>query len=227
MRSMFGPAPIGIACPIPKERAAFVEWLEAAGYKPVPILDLHTLSTDMENRPIEALVADATAVAKVGLGALLRILTANRPLVIIGKLNWCPQELRHMASWLDRPVSMSEFTLGVALALAEGRPARRSARKNVLHLPATVDGVTSQVLDVSNEGVRLRVKSTTASTLPPYFTLRVEVFGVATLVQRAWVTHPGDHTVVCGGIIQRHLPRSRMWTHLVAMAPTTGSTAGL
>jgi hypothetical protein len=179
---MFGPASIGIACPIPKERAAFVEWLEAAGYKPVLIHDLRTLATDLENRPIEALLADANAVAKIGLGALLRILTSNRPLVIVGTLNWCPPELRHMASWLDRPVSMSDLTLGVALALAEGRPARRSARKSVLHLPATVDGVNSQVLDVSNEGVRLRVKSTTASTLPPYFTLRVEVFGVATLV---------------------------------------------
>lgn len=225
--SMFGPASIGLACPIPRERAAFVEWLEAAGYKPVPIHDLRTLSTDMESRPIEALVADANAVAKIGLGALLRILTSNRPLVIIGTLNWCPPELRHMASWLDRPVSMGDLTLGVALALVEGRPARRSARKSVLHLPATVDGVTSQVVDVSNEGVRLRVKSTAASTLPPYFTLRVEVFGVATMVQRAWVAHPGDQTVVCGGIIQRHLPKSRMWTHLVTMAPTASTPPGL
>jgi hypothetical protein len=224
MRSMFGPAAIAIACRIPKERAAFMEWLEAAGYTPVPILDLRTLSSDLENRPIEALVADADVVAQVGLGAVLRILTPNRPLVIVGKLFGCPPELRHMVSWLDRPVAMLDLTLGVALALAEGRPARRSARKTVLHLPATVDGVNSQVLDVSNEGVRLRLKNTTASTVPPYFTLRVEVFGVATLVQRAWVAHPGDHTVVCGGVIQRHLPRSRMWTHLVAMAPTPSST---
>ena len=123
-----------------------------------------------------------------------------------------------MASWLERPVTADGLTLGVALALAEGRPVRRSARKNVLHLPATVDGVVSQVLDVSNEGVRLQVKTSTASTLPPYFTLRVEVFGVVTVVQRAWAMQPSQHTVVCGGTIHRLLPRSKAWAHLVTVA---------
>jgi hypothetical protein len=112
----------------------------------------------------------------------------------------------------------------VALALAEGRPFRRSARKSVLYLPATIDGVVSQVLDVSDEGVRLQLTNTAPSTLPPYFTLRVDVFGVATLVQRAWVARPGAHTVVCGGRIERHLPRSNAWAHLVVMAPAAAGT---
>jgi hypothetical protein len=201
-----------------------MEWLEAAGYKPVPMLDLGSLAREMERRPIEALVADAGVVSQVGLPAVLRTLTSNRPLVIVGSLDGCPQELRHLASWLERPLSAGALTLGVALALADGRPARRSARKNVLYLPASVDGVISQVLDVSNEGVRLQLRNITASTLPPFFTLRVEIFGVTALVQRAWIAHPSERTVVCGGRIQRHLPRSKTWTHLVAMAPAAASS---
>jgi hypothetical protein len=221
---MATPVPIGIACPIQSERAAFMEWLEAAGYKPVPILDLMSLANDLERRPIEALVADAQAVAQVGLPALLKVLTANRPLVVVGRLDGCPPELRHHASWLDRPVTVDALTMGVALALAEGRPARCSPRKPVLHLPATIDGVASQVIDVSDEGVRLQLRNRVVSTLPPFFTLRVEAFSVATVVQRVWVAHPGDCTVLCGGRIQRHLPRSKTWAHLVTMAPATASS---
>ena len=220
------PIPIGIACPIAAERAAWMAWLEAAGYKGVSMIDLDSLAQDLDRRPIEALVADARVVAQLGLAAVLRILTANRPLVIIGRVEGCPPELRHHASWLERPTTADALTMAVALALAEGRPARRSPRKSVLHLPATVDGVNSQVIDVSDEGVRLRLqlKRTTASTLPPYFTLRVEAFSVATVVQRVWVGHASDHIVLCGGRIQRLLPRSTTWTHLVTMAPAAASS---
>jgi hypothetical protein len=224
---MPSPIPIGIACSNPNERIACMEWLHAAAYKPVPMLFLDFLARDIERRPIEALVADAEVVAHAGLRSVLRVLNFNRPLVVIGSIDGCPPELRHMASWLDRPLTADALTLGVALALAEGRPARRSARKSVLYLPATVDGVVSQVIDVSNEGVRLQLRNTTPSTLPPFFTLRIEVFGVATVVQRAWVTQPSERTLLCGGTIQRHLPRSKTWTHLVAMAPAAPSHSAM
>jgi hypothetical protein len=216
--------PIGIACRVPSERAVFIEWLRAAGYTPVPMRNLVSLARDLERMPIEALVVDADVAAQVGLAALLKILSSNRPLLVIGRLDGCPPELRRRASWLDRPISADALTMGVALALAEGRPTRRSPRKPVLYLPATIDGVVSQLIDVSDEGVRLQLNSATPSTLPPYFTLRVEAFGVATVVQRAWVARPAERTMVCGGKIQRHLPRSQTWTHLVAMAPSAAST---
>jgi hypothetical protein len=214
---------VGIACSVPSERATFMAWLAAAGYQPVPMRDLRSLARDLEQQPIEALVASAHVVSQVGLSAVLKILTANRPLVVVGQLD-SRLELRRRASWLDWPTSVDALALGVALALAEGRPVRRSARKSVLYLPATIDGVVSQVVDVSNEGVRLRLNNTTPLTLPPYFTLRVEAFGVAAVVQRAWVARSEARTVICGGRIQQHLPRSKTWTHLVAMAPAVAST---
>jgi hypothetical protein len=212
------PVPIGLACRVASERDVYMQWLRAADYTPVPLLSLTSLARHLDQQPLEALVADAEAVSQIGLSAVLQVLTGNRPLVVIGKLASCAPELRNAASWLDRPVSATDLTLGVALALAEGRPARRSARKNVLQLPATVDGVRSEVLDVSNEGVRVRVQNSGASTLPPYFTLRVEVYGVATVVQRAWAVQPSGRTVLCGGMIHRLLPRSKEWSHLVRVA---------
>ena len=215
---------VGIACPVPSERAAFVEWLAAAGYQPVSMRDVRALARDLKQQPIEALVASAEVVSQVGLPTVLKILTPNRPLVVVGRLDSCPPESRRRASWLDRPTSADALAIGVALALAEGRPVRRSARKSVLYLPATVNGVVSQVVDVSDEGVRLQLKNDTPSTLPPYFTLRVEAFGVAAVVQRAWFARPEARTVLCGGRIQQHLPRSKTWAHLVAMAPAAAST---
>jgi hypothetical protein len=215
---MANPVPIGLVCRMASERDVYMQWLRAANYAPVPLPSLTSLARQLDHQPLEALVADAEVVSQVSLSVVLQVLTANRPLVIIGQIASCPPELRHFASWLDRPVSSNELVLGLALALAEGRPARRSVRRNVLHLPATVDGLRSEVLDVSNEGVRLKVQHSSSSTLPPYFTLRVDMYGVATVVHRAWTMQPSARTVLCGGTIHRLLPRSKEWTHLVSVA---------
>jgi len=56
---------VGVACPIPGERAAFLEWLTHAGYEPVPMITLETIARDLTTRPIEALIADSGALAHV------------------------------------------------------------------------------------------------------------------------------------------------------------------
>ena len=86
--------------------------------------------------------------------------------------------------------------MSVALGLAEGRPARRSPRKLVPRLLASVDGVTSKIVDVSSEGVRLEIAGASPSALPPYFILKVPAFGVAAKVKRVWVAMPAQGT--CG-----------------------------
>lgn len=219
---MAAPTLIGVACRLPSERVAFAKWLETAQYQAVAI-DIECLARELKNRPIEALVATADAVSRIGLPAVLKLLTVNRPLVVIGRVDRCPPEFRQRATWLDSPTSMDTLTIGLALALAEGRPARRSLRKQVLHLPSTVDGVSSQVLDVSNEGVRLQLTQDDPLRLPPFFTLQVEVFSVTTVVRRVWIAHPSDRAVLCGGTIQRHLPRSRTWTDLVTLVPAAAA----
>ena len=181
-----------MACPILGERAAFLEWLSATGYEPVPMLDLDLLARDLSTRPVEALIADVALVPAVDLPRLIRILGANRPLMVVGEADKALEAVPRDVTWIERPVTRDNFLLSVALALAEGRPARRSPRKRVPRLMSQIDGVSAKVMDVSSEGVRLEVTGAAPSALPPFFTLKVNAFGVATRVKRVWVASPGQ-----------------------------------
>lgn len=215
---------IGVACPIPGEHAAFLEWLSAAGYEPVPMLTLDLLARDLSMRPVEALIADVSLVPAVDLPRLIRILGANRPLIVVGEAANALEVVPRDVSWIDRPVTRDNFLLSVALALAEGRPARRSPRKRVAALAAQIDGVSSKVMDVSTEGVRIELTGAAPAVLPPYFTLRVAAFGVATRVKRVWVATPGQGSLWCGGIIEQGQPAraEAAWSHFIELAPATG-----
>ena len=214
---------IGVACPIPGERAAFSEWLDAAGYEPVPMLDLDTAGRDPSLRPIEALIADVRFVPPIELPRIVRLLGPNRPLLLVGPAGAAPEATPRDATWIERPVTKDTFLLLVALALAEGRPARRSPRKFVPQLQSTIDGVAAKVMDVSAEGVRLECEVQTAA-LPPYFTLRVPGFGLAIKVRRVWVALPQSGLMSCGGIIDRPLPKTTTtWQSFIENAPSTAS----
>jgi len=127
------------------------------------------------------------------------------------------------ATWMSRPVSRETFLLSVALGLAEGRPARRSPRTIVPKLLSTVDGIMSKVVDVSQEGVRLEITGSAPSSLPPYFTLKVPSFGVATKVKRVWVAMPAQGSMWCGGILEKQSDKTATtWKHFISNAQHTG-----
>lgn len=212
--------PIGVACPNPGERATFLDWLSDAGYAPIPMLDLDGVARDINLRPIEVLIADAALVPHVELPRIVRILGGNRPLVLVGAAGTAPEAVPRDATWVERPVTRTTFLLSVALALAEGRPARCSPRRGVPKLSSTVDGVAARVMDISAEGVRLEVAAPPTVTLPPYFTLQVPGFGVVAKVKRVWVAMPAG-SMWCGGIIDHSLPRATAtWNHFVEVAPS-------
>lgn len=214
---------IGVACPIPGERAAFLEWLTLAGYEPVPMLNIDMVGRDLTTRPLEALIADVSLVAAADLPRIVKTLGANRPLVLVGNPEAAIEDVPRDATWIDRPVTRDIFLLSVALALAEGRPARRSPRKLVPKLMSSVDGVSSKIVDVSAEGVRLEITGASPSALPPYFTLRIPSFGVAAKVKRVWVAMPGQGSMWCGGIVERQAERNAVaWNKFVANAPGGG-----
>jgi hypothetical protein len=213
---------IGIACPITGERAAFIEWLDAAGYEPMPMLDLRSIVSTMETRPMEAILADNEVAPAAELASVIRTLGPNRPVILIGEKGTAPPYVNRDASWIDRPVSHEGLLMSVALALAEGRPSRRSPRKLVSPLMSSIDGVVSQVLDVSAEGVRLEVAGSPSVSLPPIFTMRVPTFNVVTTVKRVWVAQPGRRSVWCGGTVVRTSPKAAIaWQTLVDTAPTS------
>jgi hypothetical protein len=217
---------IGVACPIPGERAAFLEWLTYAGYEPVPMLSLETVAREMSARPFEALIADVSLVPRTELPRVTKLLGANRPLILVGHPEESIEEVPRDATWIARPMTRDAFLLSVALALAEGRPARRSPRMVVPRLNSSVDGVESKIVDISVEGVRLEIDGAASSTVPPYFILKVPAFGVATKVKRVWVAMPGPGHTWCGGIIERGAEKaSKMaWPTFVKQAPTANQT---
>jgi hypothetical protein len=215
------PVRIGVACPIPGERAAFLEWLSDAGYEPVPMISIDSVARDLAtSRPMEALIADVALVSKADLPRIIRTLGSNRPLVLVGAPKDAIEDVPRDATWIDRPVTKDVFLLSIGLALAEGRPARRSPRMLVPRLLSSVDGVTSKVVDVSSEGVRLEIAGASTAVLPPFFVLKVPAFGVAAKVKRVWVAAPSQGSVWCGGIIEKQSERgTATWNHFIANAP--------
>ena len=216
------PVRIGVACPIPGERAAFLEWLKKAGYEAVGMIEMETLGRDLSTRPIELLIADVSLVPAADLQRVVKALGPNRPLVLVGDPKDKIEDVPRDATWINRPVTRENFTMSLALALAEGRPARRSPRQLVPQLTSTVDGVTSKLIDVSMEGVRLEINGASPSILPPYFTLRVPGFGVTTKVKRVWVATPKRGTTLCGGIIDKKASTSPAWANFLSNAPSGG-----
>jgi hypothetical protein len=214
---------IGVACPIPGERAAFLEWLSLAGYEPVPMLNIDSVARDLPSRPIEALIADVSLVSAGDLPRVVKTLGVNRPLILVGDPQQAIEDVPREAAWIDRPVTRETFLLSVALALAEGRPARRSPRKLVPRLMSSIDGVSSKIVDVSAEGVRLEVSGGSPSALPPYFTLRIPGFGVAAKVKRVWIAMPAQGSLWCGGIIERQPASVNAWNKFVLNAPMGGT----
>lgn len=215
--------PIGVACPVTGERAAFLEWLTLAGYEPMPMLNIDTVGRDLGSKPIEALIADVSLVSASDLPRIVKILGQNRPLVLVGHPKDAIEDVPNYATWIDRPVTRDVLLLSIALALAEGRPARRSPRKMVPRLNSSIDGVSSKIVDISVEGVRLEIPGASPAVLPPYFTLRVPSFGVAAKVKRVWVAMPAQGSMWCGGIVERQAEKNALaWNKFVANAPGSG-----
>lgn len=222
------PTRIGLVCPIAGERAAFSEWLNLAGYTPVTMTNIETVARDIATRPVQALIADVSLVSASDLPRIVKMLGPNRPLMLVGHPKDAIEDVPRDAAWIPRPVNREGFQLSVALALAEGRPARRSPRKHVPRLLSTVDGVASKLVDVSAEGVRLEIPGATPATLPPFFILKVPSFGVAASVKRVWVATPGAESVWCGGIIERQADKTATlpWNAFVLKAPVGKERAG-
>ena len=208
----------------PAERGTFSEWLNSGGFEPVPVRNIGASAVEIEALNFEMLLADVELATLGGLIRVARYRAAPRPVVVIGDAD--PEAEtdagQRGASYLVRPVDRAGLLFAVTLALAEGRPMRRSPRKRVPPFPGLIDGVPSRVLDVSHEGVRLELAGRYRTVLPPYFTLRVPVFNVAVTVQRVWVSTAigASSQLYCGGTLSNNLQRkAESWRSLVDMTP--------
>jgi hypothetical protein len=109
------------------------------------------------------------------------------------------------------------------MAIAEGRPPRRSVRKQVVPFEAVAAGMPAHLIEVSNEGLRLQLPNGRRSALPPSFTMRVPLLGINVTVQRVWMSSaPGaDGVAWCGGVLhQPHPQAEQKWRAFVDALPT-------
>jgi hypothetical protein len=197
------------------------------------MIDSGSIARELETGGFEALVIDADLAAAGDTTSVLRTLGRNRPLLVICDDGVRPTADigRRDATHLTRPLSRETFVLAVTLALAEGRPARRSPRRLVSRLQAEVDGAPARVIDVSNEGARLELAERNRSTLPPFFGIKVPMFNVTVVGKRVWVNNALGQSerdaFWCGVRLDRNPERAaEAWRTLVENAPaSTGPIA--
>ena len=212
---------IAFACPQSTERASVSEWLSVSGYHPVVLPDLSQLDDDLQTNPIEALIADMGLLPREDdVRNLVRRLGNNRPLMVLGDASRLSATTRSDLSVIPRPLNRDSLLLSVGLALAEGRPARRFARRHVEPIPATAQGIAVTIREASVGGVGLEVSGSRQAVLPPFFNLRIPEFGVHVLVKRAWMVPVSPVLMRCGGTVEGDLNGStRPWADFAREAP--------
>jgi hypothetical protein len=218
---------IAVATRSRAERATIGAWLDAGDFQAVPVNDIGVSARDLEALKFEMLIIDAEVMTLGSLMHVARYRATPLPVIVIGDADE-EAEIdagQRGASYLVRPVAREALLFAVTLALAEGRPMRRSPRKLVPRLPGSIDGVPSHVLDLSHDGVRVAVAGRHGASLPPAFTLRVPVFNVAVLVQRVWVSAGigASSQLWCGAALARNPERNtNSWRTFVDMTPGIG-----
>ena len=219
---------VAVASRARAERAAITEWLDSGGYQALQVVDPSAPVRDLEALGFELLILDAELLSVGSLMHVARYRATPRPVIVVGEAD--PdleiEAERRGASYLVRPLDRGGVLFAVTLALAEGRPTRRSERKPLPRVPAAVDGVASRIVDVSYEGVRVELPARERSALPPLFTLRVPLLNVALLVQRIWVCSSSEADASgmlwCGGALARNPQRAEIaWRSLVDHGPTS------
>jgi DNA-binding response OmpR family regulator len=208
------------------ERGTLTEWLDSGGYHVLPI-PLPTIPPrELEALNFEMLILDSDLLTVGSLMHVARYRPTPRPVMVIGDedVEAEVEAERRGATYFTRPLERGALLLSVTLALAEGRPMRRSTRKPITPMPATVEGVPTRIIDVSYEGVRLELAAKDRAALPPVFTLRVPMCDVSVHVHRVWTgigsTARTSGTLWCGGALAQNQERATVgWRTLVDQAP--------
>jgi hypothetical protein len=176
-----------VASPDAIELALLSDWLTAEGIEPVVARSLQRAIHEVQSRRFDVLIADARFAFDGDLQTLARTRNARAPLVVLGDSRTAGRAERNRMFHVDRPVDPTLLLCHVAMAIAEGRPARRSDRKQISPFEALAGGAEAFVIDVSNEGLRLKLPRGRCAP-PPRFTIRIPLVGVALTVRRVWMS---------------------------------------
>ena len=173
-----------VASPDRAEVALLADWLNAEGLEPVPVRSLPGAIEEVQSRSFDVLIADARFAFEGQLHSVARAHNARAPLVVLGG----NEKIERAGTFrVGRPVDQTLFLCHVAMAIVEGRPARRSVRKRISPFDGLVEGTDVFVIDVSNDGMRIEVPRTRIAP-PPQFTIRIPLVGIALPVRRVWMS---------------------------------------
>jgi len=217
-----------ISLPDSAECATVAEWLLADGFEPVRRPTPQAAADEMRDRPFALLIVDADHAFKRGLHPPAE--ARHVPTIVIGgsAAGSSAEGISGQTVYLTRPIDRAVFGCFVSMAILDNRPARRSTRKLVNRFDAVVNGVPSHILDVSFEGLRLEVAGERRAALPPYFTVRVPLVGVAVTVQRMWSRSAAKrHPAIWYGaaLSQNRIAINEAWRRFVDTVPAASDKA--
>ena len=196
-----------VALPGETESATIADWLRAGRFEPVRRADPRAAARDMHARAFDLLITDSTFAIRDGLVALSCQRNPSTPAVVIGNggdADPCDAVSGH-AMYVGRPLDRATLLCTVSMAMMEGRPTRRSARKLANHFDAVVNNVPLQIIDASHHGLRLK------------------------LSQRIWArSGPNQMTpmIWCGAALSANRPATEEgWRRFVNMLPAIGESS--
>jgi len=217
-------ARILIACSKPAESETFAEWLRAAGFTTVRVVQPAEAADDLRRRGCDLLIADVKLAVRDKLVASLRTSAQNRQaaLVLVGDAD--PQDQARAHAWrayyVERPIDQAWLVCAASMAVAEGRPLQRSPRKPIGRFEAVVNGAPAYIVDVSREGLKLEIPRDGRSSLPPVFGVRIPLVGVGLVVKRVWARPRSHDMLVCGGTLAPNQPAAEQgWQAFVDAVP--------
>jgi len=198
-----------VATPHADEGAALSAWLDAEGFEPLWKPTVKSACETVASQPFDLAIVDARFALNGGLRAYGLARFRETPVIVLGDAadSTACAPLGMQIMFLERPIERVVFICTVTMALMEARADRRSPRRAIRPFEATVNGVTSHIIDVSREGVRLEMPRE-RRMITPQFALRVPIIGVGVSVQRVWVRIPRPTENIgvmwCGGQLSKN-----------------------
>jgi hypothetical protein len=222
-----------VATPNPDESKLLSAWLDAEDFEPIARVTAKSAAETVVSQPFDLLIADAGFILTGGVRGFGLARVRETPVIVLGDADAgrACAPLGPQIMFLDRPLDRAIFICTVTMALMESRSERRSPRRSVQPFAATVNGVASQIIDVSREGVRLELPRD-RRMVTPNFVMRVPLMGVGVSVQRMWVRvpSPGEPAGVmwCGGQLHKNTELAEQGWHrfidtLASINPTATS----
>ena len=208
---------VAVLCGSAVESRTLVGWLTEEGFEPIRLSTHAGVPDELTQCALDLLVVDA-AYAVAGVNAV-RVRRPLLPIVVLGAPDSAAESHAKTrgAIYLTRPVDRALFGCTIAMAIADTVSVRRSERM-VTRLGVVVQGVASQIIDVSKEGMRVEIPRR-LTVPPPLFDVVVPMLGVKVNVRRLWTANAQQSDkgpVWYGGELSDNSPRAEMaWLTLI------------